>query len=87
MSTFVQIPPPERRKRVDYYSSEELHEMLVDDAVKHRPLGGPGMKGLQWFHDAVARIAGVDRLEADAVFERILADVEAKTGRRWVAIG
>lgn len=88
MSGFVKIPPPERRRTdVSYYSADELHEMLVDDAVKHRPLGGPGQRGVQWMHDALARIAAQRRIPIEAAYNAVLDDLHSRTGRRWLVIG
>jgi hypothetical protein len=84
---FVKISPPERRRRPSYYSADELHAMLVDDAVKHRPPGGRGQKGLQWFTEAVALIAKERRQQPEVAWVAILDDIEARTGRRWVAVG
>lgn len=88
MSEFVKIPPPERRKRdVSYYSPDELHQMLVDDGLKHRPIGGSGKRGVQWMTDALARIAAVNRMPVEVAWNAVLDDIEAQTGRRWVVIG
>jgi hypothetical protein len=86
VSGFVKIPPPERRRRPDYYSADELHEMLVDDAVKHRPCGGVGQKGLQWFTDAIVVISKTRKQTPDEAWVAILDDIEARTGHRWVPV-
>jgi hypothetical protein len=81
------LPPPERRKRdVTYYSVDELHELLVDDGVHHRPLGGNGQAGLQWMVDALERIAGERGISTEAAFEAIGQDIESRTGLRFLAV-
>lgn len=95
MADFKVIPPPERRRPPDYYSADELHEILVDDGVKRRPLGGssvarlPGskMSGLQWMTEAIAKIAAVRKIDAETAFANVVLDIEARTGHPWVAVG
>lgn len=87
MSDFVKIPPPERRRRADYYSADELWQILVDDGSHFRPLGGPGQRGLQWMTDAVSKIAAVRKRDAETVFTELVLAIEARTGHKWVAVG
>lgn len=83
----AKIPPPERRRRVDHYSADELHAMLVDDLVRFRPAGGPGMKGLRWMKDACERIGKLTGHGADAAWLAVLDDLEARTGRKMAPLG
>jgi hypothetical protein len=87
VTTNKKLPEPARRSRdVTKYSADDLHAMLVDDGVKYRPLGGDGMSGVQWMMDALTRIAAYRRIEVDLAFAAVLEDVEAQTGRKWVAV-
>jgi hypothetical protein len=36
--------------------------------------------------DALTRIAAYRRIEVDLAFAAVLEDVEAQTGRKWVAV-
>lgn len=87
MADFVKIPPPERRRRVDYYTDEELWAILVDDGAHFRPLGGPGQRGLQWMTEAITKIAAVRKRDAETVFAELILDIESRTGHKWVAVG
>jgi hypothetical protein len=88
VNTTRKLPHPSHRHRdVRRYSADDLHDMLVDDGVNYRPLGGNGQNGSQWMMDALLRIAGARRQDTEAAFQAVLDDIEARTGRKWLAIG
>lgn len=86
MST-KKIPPPERRRKPDFYSADELHEILVDDGIHHRPLGGNGERGIQWMMDALGKIAAVRRQEIEVAFTAVVDDIESQTGLGQLVVG
>lgn len=81
------IPPPERRKRPEAYSDDELFTMLVDDGVHHRPLGGNGERGIQWMMDALGKIAAVRRIEIEAAFVQVNQAIAAEIGDTRLVVG
>lgn len=87
MAEFVKVPPPERRKRdVGYYSADELHQMLVDDAVNFRPLGGRLKHSVQWTVDAFERIAAQRRQPVEVAYTAVLDDLYARAGHRSLVV-
>lgn len=71
---------PEGRKGVDAYSADELHRMLVSDAVKRHATSMP------WAVAAYDRIGKLTRKGAEAAFQAVLDEVETLTGLRAMPV-
>lgn len=71
---------PEGRKGVEAYSADELHRMLVSDAVKRHATS------MQWAIAAYDRIGKLTRKGAEAAFQAVLDEVESLTGVRAMPI-
>lgn len=71
---------PEGRKGVDAYTVAELHQFLVEDAVKHHATFLP------WAVAAYSRI-GARKGGAESAYQKVLDDVEAITGSRMMPRG
>lgn len=69
-----------QRRHPNHYDPATLREMLLDDIVRTKPLGGPGEAGCQWLVLACARIAKRERKPVDDVFTSILAEGATLTG-------
>lgn len=65
---------PEGRRHPSAYTANELHRFLVEDGCKLHATHLP------WFVAAIERIAGLERIEVDDAYRRVLAEVSALTG-------
>jgi hypothetical protein len=66
---------PEGRKPPDAYTTAELHQFLVADAVKLHATDLP------WAVAAYDRIGRVERIGAEAAYQRVYQEVRSLTGR------
>lgn len=64
------------RPPVGSYSRKQLHQLLVEDAVKHHATD------LQWATEAYLRIGLGTGTGAEQAIKDVLDDVEARTGFR-----
>lgn len=76
----MNVHPPDQRSHPIAYSVAELHEMLVTDAVNRH------VTNLQWAIAAYALIGRVTKKGAEAAFQAVLDDVEARTGMRAMPV-
>jgi hypothetical protein len=70
------IPPPDRRRPVDRYSADELHEILVHDAVHSRPTN------LLWAVEAYERIGRERGNGPELAYVAVVDAKEAASGNR-----
>lgn len=80
------IDPHHNRKHPHVYDADDLHAMLIDDYVSHRPLGGPGARGAAFLIGACQKIAAVRGLTPEQVFTGLLIEGTALTGSTAVAM-
>lgn len=71
---------PEGRRGVETYSAEQLHRMLVTDAVKRHATYIP------WAVAAYDRIGKRTGRGAEAAFQAVLDEVETLTGSRTMPV-
>lgn len=74
------------RKHPYKYDADALHQMLLDDYVHHRPLGGPMEFGAAFLIGACEKIAAKRRCTPDDYFQVLLAEGTALTGSTSVAL-
>ena len=67
-------PPPERRSVPDKYTAEELHTMLVEDALLRHPTN------LRWALAAYKRIGELTGHGPEAAYQAVRDDLTARTG-------
>lgn len=74
--TFVKRtqPAPDRRRRPDFYSADELHTMLVEDVMLRHPTE------LRWAVPAYERIGARTGHGPEMAYQAVRQDVEARTG-------
>lgn len=72
---------PEGRRGVETYSADELHRMLVEDAVKSHATYLP------WAISAYQRIGERSGKGPEAAFQAVLDEVETLTGLRRMPVG
>lgn len=80
------IDPHHNRKHPHSYDADDLHAMLIDDYVSHRPLGGPGTKGAAFLIGACQKIATVRGITPEQAFQALLSEGVALTGSTAVAM-
>lgn len=80
------MDPHHDRKHPHIYDADDLHAMLIDDYVSHRPLGGPGTKGAAFLVGTCEKVAAVRGVTVDAYFQALLAEGVALTGSTAVAM-
>lgn len=80
------IDPHHDRRHPHVYEADELHAMLIDDYVSHRPLGGPGTKGAAFLVGACEKIAAVRGITPEQAFTALLTEGTALTGSTAVAM-
>jgi hypothetical protein len=74
------IPPPDRRRKVDHYSADELHEILVHDAVHSRPTN------LLWAVEAYERIGRLRGNGPELAYVAVVDAKEAASGNRLMPV-
>lgn len=82
MTTNGKAPTPKGRRPVEAYTARELRTLLVNDGCE-RYVGadqGDEWAYLAWFVKAVGRIAALERLHPDAVFQSIDDEVFVRCG-------
>jgi hypothetical protein len=80
------MDPHHQRQHPHAYDADELHAMLIDDYVTHRPLGGPGVRGAAFLIGACEKIAAVRGITPEVYFQAFLAEGVALTGSTAVAM-
>ena len=74
-------PDPWERRRHPYrYHPDALHEMLVDDGKRRKPLGGPMEKGAAFLIGACEKIAAHRRITVEDYFGQLTAEIAVHTG-------
>lgn len=76
----MNVHPPDQRQHPSVYSAAELHEMLVTDAAARHATN------LRWAIAAYDRIGHLTLRGAEAAFQAVLDDVEARTGIRAMPV-
>lgn len=82
----MKYDPHHARKRAGTYDADVLHQMLLDDLVAARPLGGPMERGALFTIEACQKVAAYRRVSIDDYFQALLAEGAVKTGRTTVAL-
>lgn len=80
------VDPWGQRRHPYQYEAKALRQMIVEDAIALRPLGGPMEPGAAFLLGACQVIARKERSTPDDVFKSILAEAEAVTGRSGVSL-
>lgn len=69
---------PSKPRPVHQFTEQQLHQMLVEDAVKRHETDPI------WFVAAIMRIGVLSGLGKEAAFQRVIDEVEELTGSRMM---